>query len=455
MTHFSNQDYDKHDYLYLNKVIDDLIAGRKVKIFKDYVTKIGDSIDKSDFDIDQLNAIAADTKQSTVEQFNKAFNRDDKSIFTKIDKSPYSGRNGQAVGGAKTVLQEVGFAVCFDAIANGKDNIEDYKINDNVVAKNQHEIEQAIEFLKQDKSWLNANLEGAKALVEYLRENNINPQNYEIHRGSPLFDQIKKVGSKLTEMTADKWNPADVLLIKKGVTVNPTGFKNYIDYNQYIGANKDVIGVSLKKGDHEALHGAFALGQLVKLLKLGSEGFKEFNNVDECKPALIDYLNQLQHSVIADDVYIYTNKADSGKTITELVNQMKPNSSAFSKSFPPALQFLISVRNNREKMIDAVTAAYLVANSTHSTSCPFIKVSGSSVKQINSQNADTVKVNRILIPLTGDIHVLFDVTVTSIDETKTNIKLQLRSKGSAPQFIILKEDISTKIGTKIAQFKLS
>lgn len=48
MTHFSNQDYDKHDYLYLNKVIDDLIAGRKVKIFKDYVTKIGDSIDKSD-----------------------------------------------------------------------------------------------------------------------------------------------------------------------------------------------------------------------------------------------------------------------------------------------------------------------------------------------------------------------------------------------------------------------
>ncbi len=77
-------------------------------------------------------------------------------------------------------------------------------------------------------------------------------QKYEFYRGGQLVNNIYdtwrqfKKGSGLTQ--DDKWNPADIWMVKKGFKLN-TKFNSLAEYNRYIFdefANKNLIGISLK-----------------------------------------------------------------------------------------------------------------------------------------------------------------------------------------------------------------
>ena len=450
MTHFKNIDFAKHDHQYSRSLINDLLANKPVKIFQTYADKIGDSISLSDFDEQKLIALTDNLSHATQDQFNDAYNGPDKSIFTKIDKAPYSGMDGNK----KTALQEIGFAVCLDMLISHRQSSSNQYDTDNIITDDKQSINDAIDFMRRNKEWLASNTDGAKALAAYLRNSDIDLTKYQIHRGSKLFNSIKAVGSKLSGLTADKWNPADIFLIKKGSNVEPSQFKNIIDYNQYIGANDQVIGVSLKKGETTALHGSFALRSLLNMVGVKVNHTK-CQTIDQCKKLINDHLVSLQHSTIEKYIYLVTNPGDSTKTIAQLVDQLHPKSDTFIDSFPPGLEFLSAVRNNEAKMIDALTAAYQVASSSHANSAPHIKVARNSVKTINPHNADVITINRIIIPLTGDIHILFDLTVTSESGSQQKIKMQLRSKqqGNAPQFIIHHAEIPANKGKLISQFK--
>ena len=77
-------------------------------------------------------------------------------------------------------------------------------------------------------------------------------QKYEFYRGGDLVNDIYdnwrifKKGSGLTQ--DDKWNPADIWMVKKGFRLK-TKFNSLVEYNRYIYdefANKNLIGISLK-----------------------------------------------------------------------------------------------------------------------------------------------------------------------------------------------------------------
>ena len=90
----------------------------------------------------------------------------------------------------------------------------------------------------------------------------------------------------------------------------------------------------------------------------------------------------------------------------------------------------------------------------HEKCCPHLKVTSDSINQINKDAVTSVHLNKIVVPLDGSIHILFDLMVVHQDGHESPIKLQLRSKGSAPQFIIIKEQIKTDTLKPLKQYKL-
>jgi hypothetical protein len=102
------------------------------------------------------------------------------------------------------------------------------------------------------KGWLESSRLAANATYEFLGK-----QNYIVcqRSNSKFVDNISKVATTLIresgkKMGIDKWNPADVWLVKKGLLNH--NFKQYtsiLDLNEFIYESyksKDIVGVSLK-----------------------------------------------------------------------------------------------------------------------------------------------------------------------------------------------------------------
>ena len=370
-------------------------------------------------------------------------------------------------------------------------------------------IDDAINFMTNDKTWNKANKDCAQKLIQYCGSSNIKLNEYYIHRGTDLFKNIKKVGATLAKLNADKWNPADVMLIKNEQLVASkldqfAKDKNIAEYNRFIGSNDDVIGISLKKGDTDALHGSFAVNQLTEFL--GQHGknaidWKDFKSTvittraddwgifqclktlhdtsDVIKPEDRDKKLPKDQDEKSHRAIIYINPGKIGSdmpTIKQLVdhlvaaispkndkqntdinlNAIKKNidKQSFIRSFPAALKFLTHAYQNKERLEEAIETAYCIAGSMHEKCCPHLKVTSDSIKQINKDAVTSVQLNKIVVPLDGSIHILFDLKVVHQGGHESPIKLQLRSKGSAPQFIIIKEQIKTDTLKPLKQYKL-
>jgi hypothetical protein len=103
-----------------------------------------------------------------------------------------------------------------------------------------------------DDNWFRSVLLTANLMFEEI-PGAASGKKFEFHRGGRVVDSIYnewrkfKSGSGITG--DDKWNPADIWVIKKGFKLQ-TGWKTLSDYNLYIYnafANTELIGVSLKK----------------------------------------------------------------------------------------------------------------------------------------------------------------------------------------------------------------
>ena len=109
---FKTVDYPKHEFKYAKAVIDDLLAGKKLPLGKSNQT-----VDINDFDKDALKKIRDDVTNSTLNDFNNAYQGSLRSIWSKIEKSPYSKSraNEDITGGELAVL------VYIDAITSNQD----------------------------------------------------------------------------------------------------------------------------------------------------------------------------------------------------------------------------------------------------------------------------------------------------------------------------------------------
>lgn len=319
-------------------------------------------------------------------------------------------------GDDKTTLQEVGFLICLDSLLMNV-TLDNYKPSSRIKVK--ANIDNVIAFLDNNPDWLKSSLGGAKEIIKKFGASKLKTFNF--HHDDQLFNNIRATGRKLSGLSnLDKWNPADVYLIKKFNA--PT--KNIIEYNDYIAESGDVIGISLKKGATEALHGAIAMNVVLSEFKKPKESVTNTSNNEKFKKDFAASILKLKNHPLKSKIFAHTGDLSVSKAIA----MMDIKSNNFFKSTPLGINFVNTAGKDLEAMIKF---AMMQSMSISPKSCAHWKLEGAHLSFMPVKF--TFELLKIRIKINGNTDTIFDFKFNN-----KQMKLQLRSKGSLPQFIIVK-----------------
>lgn len=441
---FKSEDYDKHQFKYSKAVIDDLLAGKKLRLGKSDQTV---SID--DFDHQKLIDIRKDIENTTRQQFNDAYHGKLTTIWSKIAKKPYSGShaNEDITGSELAVL------VYIDAIISKQDvnDITNYKPTDRLHCDPKL-IDNVVMIISTDKSWQRSCLATAKAIISKIPQ----AKTYQLHYRDKVYNTIRELGNRLGGFKGkyDRWNPADAMLVKKGAfPINNEYTSNIVDFNNYIGKCEDVIGISLKKSDKEAMQGSVSLGTILGELPQLKVAVTKYKDVKSTFPVVHNQLKKLQNSKIADLIYCSGVGSDVHKRIVADNNadDIKLRNGTFVNSIPNVLEFLIAACDDKDVFIDICNMCYLWAASRTPKSCNFYKASESGCKFVDVHTAVDFKLNKIVIPLDGSSRITFDITV---DGNYWSMIARAKQERGFPQFVIEHKQLKTTALKPIRQVDL-
>jgi hypothetical protein len=144
----------------------------------------------------------------------------------------------------------------------------------------------------------------------------LNKGNYKFFRGrGAIHDQIYATFNKLKKdsgiSNANKWNPADIWIIKQGISFK-SDFKTLDQFNNYILQlfnNNEAIGVSLKKLDKKG--GAKGISfNTGKSLGAKFAGFKVGDSVDSSKDVYIEFNAEGKQGAI--QLRVFSSRPDPG-----------------------------------------------------------------------------------------------------------------------------------------------
>lgn len=424
---FDKQDYSKHDYKYPLAVINDLLGGKQLKI------KSGDTISLADFDKDALIKIRDDITNTTADDFNKAYKQkvgNTRSIWANIQKSPYSGSSAdKKVPGAEAAV-----LIYLDILVNRGDinDIANYKPSKRFFTDQKY-IDDAIGVMQTDASWQKSALQTARNIIKQFPK----IQSYNIYYRDKQYNKLREIGNKLGNFGGqlDRWNPADVFFAKPGaVPIKSEHTGNITDYNAYIGACEDVIGISLKKADNQAMHGSVSLGNMLKQLPGIKTAMQKYKSVSETFDTVHKQLKTIQQQPIADIVYCVGEGSDiHNRIISGNRENVKLNNGTFINSVPNVLQFIVSGGNDKPTFEDAVKLCYLWAASRTPISCSHYKASATGCKFVDCKTAIEFKLERVIIPLNGNSRIQFDIDV---DGNKWSLIARSKQEAAYPQFVI-------------------
>lgn len=350
-----------------------------------------------------------------------------KVLFSKISKENVSKFKSNSTNSNIDDLRECGVCYFLDMLIQ-KSSFEKY----NPGPKSKLEISTPYSdvktYLTENPDWKDSCYKSALSVYK-----NVKTSGYTIHHKSKEFENLKSQGKKLTKLNPDKWNPADFFLIKDNYNI-PT-FKSYQELNSSINEFDKIIGISLKKSSDEALYGAFALNNLSN--KYGFSNFRiiNFSKFDEnFKKFLKKELKELQSK---SNILVRLQDINFDINYTKVSNSNVSNN--FFKSVPYCVKFLNEFINNKhyDDILYEIVASCL---SKLPQSSNFYKVMGSTFEKYEN-TPFSVKIDKIILSLNGETDIKMLITV---DNHK--YKLQLRSKGTLPQFMIV--PISNILTTK-------
>lgn len=424
---FDPGDWPKHNNKYSLAVINDLLDGKQV------VRADGkDPLTIDDFDKQKLIDIKDHIDTASNKDFNIAYKHqsDSKVIWSKILKRPYSKSNAaeKVPGGEAAVL------VYVDMIANNHDvnDLASYKPSKRFHSDPKY-IKDAVDVLSTDKSWQRSALATARHILEKLPQ----LKSYHIYYRDKDYDGIRALANKLGQFEGryDRWNPADVFFAKNGaVPIKAPYNENIVDLNNYIGAQEDIIGISLKKGDNDAMHGSVGLGTMLKKLPQLKVAMKKYKTVSDSFATMYEQLKALQKSPIAN--LIKCTGADSEvfkKIVNHDTSDVKLKNGTLINSVPNVLQFVVSGSSDKDIFNDAIQLCYLWAASRTPTSCSHYKASASGCKLVDMKTSIDFKLDEIIIPLNGNSRVQFNVTV---DGNQWSLIARAKQEAAFPQFVI-------------------
>jgi len=325
----------------------------------------------------------------------------------------------------KTSLQEVGLLIMLDSlIATGNTDLHNYTASSKMHVK--ANLNDVVAFLLENKDWFKVAADGAKVI---LKEFNFIRSGYNFHHDSTEFNAIRTLGKKLAKASSpDKWNPSDIYLIKD----YETGFTDIFNYNDYISDNTKIIGISLKKGEKDAMHGSFSLMNTAAHFNLNYKK-NTYKSLDDAKPAILKLFKSLKHHSIA-----YYAKYGTSENLEEIVETLAPDSVNYLLSIMPQLAFFNSVKST-EELHKILKFAILTSMSISPLSAPHYKLEGTKFSHIPS-GSKSIRIDEVILPLNSDANSLIKFRFHNKD-----MLVSLRSKGAQPQFSILKKGYSAPI----------
>lgn len=423
---FGPKDWSKHDNKYSLAVIDDLLAGKDVDVHSGSVSKIGETVTLDDFDREKLIKIRHQLvniygPQPTVDDFNAAVTNPNikAKLWSNLAKVKYNGLSGTQKAKVSDDTGEIGFMLAVDMLIqhNKFVNFDQYKPSNLVHCASEEDLQKAIDQLKQlssNDNWIKSNRGSASLICKKYPE--ILQGKYEMHHKTNLYNKIRKIGAKLSKIAEDKWNPADMIFVRKGVTLDISKTDNIAEYNDYIGDMKNFIPVSLKK-DAVAIQGAIAASTYLD--QLGLKPLTHLNGTQAALKAIKKYLGK-----VADNGKLKTivkiNPVD--ETFVEYLNDeekartFKPNSGTFSDALPPAIEFMLNAaQGSQDTFENIIQGAYIASTSRTPLSCNHWKAMGTSLKFMNCRSSVGFRLDEVLIPMNGTSRVYFNISVREMN----------------------------------------
>lgn len=362
--------------------------------------------------------------------------------------------------------RELGVAICAVLVYNGisKSQFLEDNYNKKIFKqiKTPTDIDKVIEFLKLVPEKFDICWNCGNTIVKNFSNMTVLDFNrYIIHHKSECFNDIKNHGSKLANLNQDKWNPADLFFIKKNNKISDKlKLKSILRFNDYISSNCEVIGISLKESESGALHGSISgrsfLSQVIGreiINSIKSRVPKKFNN--SFKKEVETFFENLKFFSSKGIKIRALAKKNPKDELIDLLERFSKNSnlktadgktisSNFFISISESIVIFNEIFKEAKKSTDSAKSlteifklVYQFTSSQLSKSCGYEKIMGTTWHHVQNKEIKKFSINGIYIPCNGETQIL---TTISVESKKCT--LQLRSKGSTPQFILLAKDFN-------------
>lgn len=285
--------------------------------------------------------------------------------------------------------------------------------------------------------------------VKEAFDNTIKGGNYKIYHKSKAFSYIKETAKEILskggiKCQPDKWNPADIFIIREGFSIQKTADIN--EYNDQFNNFNNIVGISLKKSEDGALHGSAGLTTIEQLIDAKSKNFSKCTGVGnygnkDGEEFLKEYIKDIQLlKTHRGKVVCYIDKTKN--SIEDTMNSLTTDK-GWKKCYMDLLDFLLKYRNDLDS---AMTYLYNFANSTVDFSAPHFKVMGKNAVKVEPKMKN-VEVVGIHIPLSDVRYIWLELNV---DGEKKWMKGRPKNKGTKPQFMIDNAGMKTS-GYKIVE----
>lgn len=364
--------------------------------------------------------------------------------FNKIHKSNVSGTTLNGLkSDNKDDLAECGVVYYLDMFLNTDLTDIKFYTDDQVKnAKTKTPLESVKAFLLKHPDWDKSCSDAAKCILnKIILKKNL--RTYEFHHKTDIFNDLKKQGKQLTGLAEDKWNPADLFLVKPTYRVKK--YKTYQELNKEINSFDNIIPIDLKKSDCGAFGGSYALNNLS-----GKYGLPNFKNIkyksfnDNFFKFFKDCIVKLRKHKNSNIIRVRVDSNNLVDIYKEINSNVKATN--FFNGFPPSLAFIASSSNHFNDIIFEVICNCLSRNPLSSN---FYKVSGNHLEICDRLPSD-LKIEYCVVSCNGDADIKWNVKIDG-----RLWKLQLRSKGSLPQFILIPHPVNhSNLDKKIQAIKI-
>lgn len=438
-TKFESKDVLKHDYIeqYIELAQKGPInfhSGGSYKLQDEDIKKLEylATLKKNGASLDEIKSwLKANGILSNGKNAITGVNGFDKSMVSRANKGNRANIDDE---------RESAVAVIFDMLMKDKDTKEDnvleklagWKPNGQFKPEITQNGCESIRAFLSEKNNLKDSYQCALGVKEAFEDSKMDG-NFVILHKSKAFNFIKETAKEILskggiKCQPDKWNPADIFIIKEGFSVK--SFDDINEYNDQFNNFKNIVGISLKKSENGALHGSAGLSNVEKLL--------DSKNFEKCK-GVGDYVNKDGREFFRgyiSDIKELQNKCN--KVICYIDKSQKNTLSAISslttdegwkRCYVDLLDFLLKYRLELD---NAMTYLYNFANSTLDFSAPHYKVMGDSFKPVTPKMKN-VEVVGIHIPLSD---VRFIWLELNVDGEKKWMKGRPKNTGAKPQFMI-------------------